>query len=74
MFALAKALQEAGFSAVPARTVEEAESLLDELGVLVDMLLVNPHLPGAKIVGKRLRKRNPALKIVPLSQIGRAHV
>jgi hypothetical protein len=66
MFALAEALQKDGFFVVPARTVREAESLLDELGVVVDTLLVNPRLPEAAIVGKRLRKRNPALKIFPL--------
>jgi len=68
VFALSEALSHVGFSTVPARTVEEAESLLDELGLVVDMLLVNPGLQEARVAGKRLRRRNPALKIIPLSR------
>jgi len=68
MFALSEALSQVGFSTVPARTVEEAEFLLDELGLVADMLLVNPGLREARAAGRRLRKRNPALKIVPLSR------
>lgn len=66
MFALAEVLQNAGFFAVPARTVQEAESLLDALGVVAETLLVNPKLPESERIAELLRQRNPELRVLPL--------
>jgi hypothetical protein len=64
------ALGRAGFDAVPSHTVREAESLLEALRVNVDVLVANPRLRAARSFVRRMRERNPALRVIELVGAG----
>ncbi len=48
MFWLGHVLDAAAYSAVPAKSVPDAESLVMQLGLKVDVLAINPALNGAR--------------------------
>ena len=66
ILAASPAVVQFGYTAVPAHTVQEANSLIDELGATVDLLIVNHAVPGAEDLTLRLEAENPKLIVVPL--------
>jgi len=47
VFWLGRLLNETGYQAWPARSGDEAAALLNEIGVAVDLLVINPNTAGA---------------------------
>jgi hypothetical protein len=67
VFWLGQMLLAAGYEALPAKGVPEAIALLGELGVAVDLLIVNPALPGAPKLAEELRRSRGDLKVLVLA-------
>ncbi len=65
-FWLGQALDRAGYAAVPAESSPAAEGLVDELRFAVDLLVINPALPGAADFVQTLRGIDPQLKVVAM--------
>jgi DNA-binding response OmpR family regulator len=64
VFWLGQALDQNRYGVLPAANVPNARTLLDELGITVDLAVVNPALPDAANFVQALRGRNPCLKVV----------
>jgi DNA-binding response OmpR family regulator len=64
VFWLGQGLDQNRYAVLPAANVRNARTLLDELGVTVDLVIVNPALPDAADFVGTLRGRNPRLKVV----------
>ena len=64
VFWLGHGLDQNRYAVLPAASVPNARTLLDELGNAVDLVVVNPALPDAADFVGTLRGRNPRLKIV----------
>jgi DNA-binding response OmpR family regulator len=64
VFWLGQGLDQNRYAVVPAASVPNARTLLDELGITVDLVIVNPTLPDAAKLVETLRGRNPRLKVV----------
>jgi hypothetical protein len=75
VFWLGQMLLAAGYDALPAKGVPEATALLAELGVAVDLLIVNPALAGAPHFVEELRRSKGDLKVLVLASDkgGQAH-
>jgi CheY-like chemotaxis protein len=54
VFWLGRALDDAGYEAWPARNVENAAALLEELSDFPDLLVLDPETPGANRLIERL--------------------
>jgi DNA-binding response OmpR family regulator len=59
-------LAQAGYSPLPARTVDDALKLLDEADF--HLLLINPSLPSASDLVRTARKKHLQLKVALLSE------
>jgi DNA-binding response OmpR family regulator len=70
VFWLGQALQRAKYVAVPARTCPDAISLVSELKIDPDLLIVNVALPDAAGLAESLRRSNPRLKVIALVERG----
>jgi hypothetical protein len=68
LFWLGKALVAAGYTPFPALGVPEATGLLAEFSLSVDILIVNPSLPGAPDFVQSLRHHREDLKVVTVSE------
>ena len=63
---LGQGLDEAGYQAFPAKNIADAAALPDELKATIDVLIVNPALPGASDFVETLRNWNPSAQVVAL--------
>jgi len=66
LFWLGRILDEAGFRAFPAKNCSDAETLLREYGLEVDLFVVNPALPDALGFVLALRRSDSKAKLVSL--------
>lgn len=64
MFWLGRALNDAGYQTLPAKSVYGAVELLSEQKVEVDLLAINPSLPGAHHLIAALRRFDAHVKVV----------
>lgn len=65
---LGEIFTEAGCRALPALNCEQAISLLKKLNVGIDLLVVNPHLPGVSKMLHILGRAHRNLKIVAIAK------
>ena len=66
VFWLGRVLDDSGYEAIPAREVPDAMQLLHELQATVDLLIVNPALPGAADLIYTLRRSAQPLQVMAL--------
>ena len=66
-FCLGRTLDHAGFQAFPARTVVDAATLLRELHLTVDILMLDCLLPGALEFISTLRSSRKSVKVICLN-------
>src|SRR5215472_14245187 len=64
VFWLGQGLDQNRYAVLPAANVPNARTLLDELRITADLVVVNPALPDAANFVEALRGRNPCLKVV----------
>ena len=64
VFWLGQGLDQNRYAVVPAASVPNARTLLDELAITVDLAIINPALPDAADFVGTLRGCNPCLKVV----------
>jgi ActR/RegA family two-component response regulator len=64
IFWLGRALDGAGFEALPAKSIQDAMALIDEYHLAVDVLIVDPALPGAPRLVASLRRRRKCIKVI----------
>jgi len=72
VFWLGQLLQSAGFAAFPARRVYDAGIVILDHALTVDILIVNPFLPGAADLIARLRQNQKHLKVITIAEPGLA--
>jgi TonB family protein len=65
-FWLARGFDQAGYQGYPARSAPDALALLKELGIHVDLLILDPTLSGAAGLIEELRRSNELLRVVAL--------
>lgn len=65
---LGEIFTEAGCQAVPALSCEQAVSLVNQLNVGIDLLLVNPLMPDVLGMLEILNRARPKLKIVAIGE------
>jgi len=70
VFWLGQALDVAGCSAFPARSVPDARALLAECKLAVDVLILDPVLPGASDFVMALRHDRENIKVLAVSDGG----
>jgi hypothetical protein len=61
---LGEMITESGYQAVPALECRQAMTLVKKLALRVDVLVVNPKLPGAARAVKALESGHPRLRVV----------
>jgi len=66
LFWLGETLVKAGLCALPATSCRHAEELLGRYGLSMDLVLVNPQLPGAAGLVFSLRRTTPQPKVIAL--------
>ena len=66
VFWLGRALDDAGYEAIPARGVPDAIQLLHELHAVVDLLIVDAALPGAADLVRSLRRSARTIRVMSL--------
>jgi hypothetical protein len=66
VFWLGQVLDAAGCEALPAKNVPDAKSLLAELKVMVDLLIVRSSMPGAAAFAESLCRSQGSLKTIGL--------
>ena len=64
VFWLGQGLDQNRYAVLPAASVPNARTLVDELAITVDLAIINPALPDAADFLGRLRGCNPCLKVV----------
>jgi DNA-binding response OmpR family regulator len=67
VFWLGQGLDQNRYAVLPAASIPNARTLLDELAITVDLVVVNPALPDAADFVGTLRGCNPLLKVVLVS-------
>ena len=65
-FWLGHALDQAGYEALPARTIPDVAKLLEELNVAIDLLLINAALHGASSFIADLRRAQTSFKVIAI--------
>ena len=68
VFWLGEALHAAGYAAFPARSVPLARTSLAEWQLAVDILIVDPSLPGASNFVRALRQDREDMRVVAVSE------
>jgi len=68
VFWLGRALDESGCAAFPARSIPDAGALLRELKVSLDLLIVNPTLPGTAGFIEGLRRSGAQFKVIAVTE------
>ena len=66
VFWLGRVLDDTGYEAIPAREVPDAMQLLHELHAEIDLLIVNPALPGARDLIRTLRRNTHPIRVMAL--------
>jgi hypothetical protein len=66
VFWLGQALDNAGYQALPAKSIGDATALLGELNLEIDLLIVSPFLEGARAFADTLRRSQGHLKLIAL--------
>jgi len=74
VFWLGRALDQAGYASLPAKSVSDSMRLLDELQVSPDLVVLNYALPGASELIASLRRESKALKVIALVKDGNAPI
>ena len=69
-FWLGQALDRAGYETWPARSVPAAESLLEEVPLAVDLLVINASLPRAPAFATRLCRNKSDFKVIAVYEGG----
>jgi DNA-binding NtrC family response regulator len=69
---LGEIFTEAGCRALPALSCEQAVSLMKKLDVGIDLLVLNPQLPGVVKMLQALRDAHPNFKVVAIGKISPA--
>jgi DNA-binding NtrC family response regulator len=64
LFWLGKTLDSAGYRAVPAESVSDAEKLLEEVRLTIDLLIADPTLDGASEFAHSLKEAQGHLQII----------
>jgi DNA-binding NarL/FixJ family response regulator len=64
VFWLGPVLAHAGYEVLPAKGFSDASTLLSELNAKIDLLIVNPSLPGVADFVSALRRSRPNAKIL----------
>jgi DNA-binding NtrC family response regulator len=65
---LGEVFTEAGCRTLPALSCEQALALIKNLGVGIDLLVVNPQLPGVVKMLQSLSRAHPNLKVVTIGK------
>lgn len=63
-FWLGRALDRIGFGSFPAKDVPSAVSLMRELNLVIDLLIIDPELPDAKSLIQKIRKEESTAKVI----------
>jgi DNA-binding response OmpR family regulator len=63
-FWLGRALDRIGFGSFPAKDVSSAESLTRELNLAIDLLIIDPELPGATALIQKIKKLESTAKVI----------
>ena len=66
VFWLGQVLDAAGYESLPAKNLSDARSLLAELQIRVDLLIVRGSIPGAAAFAESLRRLQGCLKTIGL--------
>lgn len=66
-FWLGQTLDGAGYESMPAKSIPDATLLLAELRVPIDVLVLNPALPGCAVFEHTLRSSKGDLKVICLT-------
>src|SRR5690349_13517883 len=66
-FWLCRGLDQVGYESFPARSVSDALTLLEDLAIGLDLLIVDSTVPGAADFIEALRRVNDRVKVVALS-------
>jgi hypothetical protein len=69
-FWLGRALDQAGYEALPARSVSDARSLVGELRVAVDLLVIRASLPSAATLAEDLRRFCSDVRVIGIREEG----
>jgi len=69
VFWLGRSLDAAGYRSLPAKSITDATILLEELNIQIDLLIVNPSLPGAGGFISRLRRSPGSVKVIAVSDL-----
>jgi DNA-binding NtrC family response regulator len=67
-FWLGRALDRAGYETWPARSVPAAESLLSEVRLVVDLLVINASLPRARLFAAHLGRSRADFKVIAICE------
>jgi len=70
VFWLGRALDYAGHVSLPAKDVQDAKSLLRDLNPAVELIIVNPRVPGAAAMLQQMRGATPDVKVIELAEHG----
>ena len=70
VFWLGQILDRAGYDALPAKSVPDALALLAELPIHLDLLILDPYLPGAGSFVTTLRAAQPQLRVLNVTAAG----
>ena len=64
VFWLGQTLDDAGYQALPAKSIRDATALLGQLNLEIDLLIVNPSLDDARGFADALRRFQGHLKVI----------
>jgi hypothetical protein len=64
VFWLGRALHGAGYQALPAKSIGDATTLLGQLNLAIDLLIVDPSLDGARGFAHALHRFQGNLKVI----------
>jgi len=64
VFWLGQSLDNAGYQALPAKSIGDATALLGQVNLEVDLLIVSPSLEGAYAFAESLRRFQGHLKVI----------
>lgn len=70
VFWLGHVLDDAGYQALPAKSIKDATALLGQLNLEIDLLIVSPSLDGARGFADALRRFQGHLKVIAVVDEG----
>jgi hypothetical protein len=71
LFALSMELQKRSIAAIPARTVDEAQFMLENMEPALSALVVNCECPGACAFAREMLRQDAALRVIGIRPEGR---